>query len=73
MFIVSKDDFDDIKNSCSPDAKPMIDESMRIDGKNMTEIEYFFACMEKWGGIDISRLWWHLCQLEDKSVANVKS
>jgi hypothetical protein len=73
VFIVSKEDFEDVKASCSPDAKPLIDESMRINGKDMTEIEYFFACMEKWGGIDVSRLWWHLCQLEDKSVSNIKS
>jgi hypothetical protein len=73
VFIVSKEDFEDVKSSCQPDAKPLIEESMRINGKDMTEIEYFFACMEKWGGIDISRLWYHLCQLEDKSVSNIKS
>lgn len=73
VFIVSKEDFEDIRSSCLPGAPPMIEESMRINGKDMTEIEYFFACMEKWGGIDISRLWYHLCQLEDKTVNNIKS
>jgi hypothetical protein len=57
--VVSKEDYDDVKNSCAPDAAPLVKKEDRVD-ETLGELEFFFQSMEKWGGVDTSKLLWHL-------------
>jgi hypothetical protein len=72
VFIVSKEDYDDVKNSCAPGAEPLVKKEDRVD-ETLGELEFFFQSMEKWGGVDTTKLLWHLLQLDDKTVKNVKA
>jgi hypothetical protein len=71
VFIVSEEDFDYVRN-CDNQDVPLYDENLKID-QSLSELEYFFQSMEKWGGVDLSKVMHKLVELEDKSYDNVKA
>jgi len=70
VFIVSKGDFDDIKNAGAKDSQWPIKQEWRAN-TTLSDVDFFMQQLEVWGGIDTSKLLYHFTQLEEITLESM--
>ena len=62
ILIVSKSDFNSIRESASPDAGSLLKKEWASD-KSKTPLEHFFSQLKQWAGVDQEKILFHFCEM----------